>query len=585
MTLLFFFALVSRPSKTFQKKKQVVTKNNDDEQYIWESQAGGSFTIARDTSGESIGRGTKIVLHLKEDQQEYLEERRLKDLVKKHSEFISYPISIWHERTVEKEVSDDEDEEEEAEEIKDEKDEKKEGEEEEGKVEEVDEDAEKEKKEKKKKTKTVTEVEHEWQLINKQKPIWMRPPEEVTKEEYDAFYKALTNDWEEPLATKHFAVEGQLEFKAVLFLPKRAPFDLFDTRKKANNIKLYVRRVFIMVSDSFEWVGFFFFPLPRARIGKRGKNRVFFFSHARLDNLPFTHKKKKKKLQDNCEELIPEWLGFVRGIVDSEDLPLNISRETLQQNKILKVIRKNLVKKCLELFAEVAENKVRERGSCSLFFYFPFLSSCLSSLFPLLLVLTLSFLFFLPLSLPFQIKKKKKKKKTGRLRQALRRLLQESQARHPRGRRQPRQARRPAPLPLDQVGRGADVAQGLRDADEGGPEGDLLHHGRVAQGRGELAVPGEAEEQGAGGAVHGELFFFFSFAFSRSRERGRRRKKWKRRRRRGKEEETPTLTLFSVSLFFFRNLQHQVDPIDEYCVQQLKEYDGKKLVSCTKGEF
>ena len=270
----------------------VVTKHNDDEQYVWESQAGGSFTIARDTTGEPLGRGTKVTLHLKDDQLEYLEERRLRDIVKKHSEFISYPISLWKETTTEKEVSDDE---EEVEEIEADK-----KEEIEGAVEEE------EAADKPKKTKKVTEVSHEWALLNKQKPIWMRPPEEVTKDEYDAFYKALTNDWEEPLAVKHFAVEGQLEFKAILFLPKRAPFDLFDTRKKANNIKLYVRRVFIM---------------------------------------------------DNCEELIPEWLGFVKGVVDSEDLPLNISRETLQQNKILKVIRKNLVKKCLELFAEVAENK------------------------------------------------------------------------------------------------------------------------------------------------------------------------------------------------------------------------------------
>merc|ERR1719515_327651 len=238
-------------------KVTVITKSNDDEQYIWESAAGGSFTVMKDdekTHGV-INRGTKLILTLKEDQSEFLEERRLKDLVKKHSEFIGFPIELYVEKSNEKEVTDSEDEEEAK---------KEEGEDgDEPKIEEVDE---AEKEEKKKKTKKV---------------------------------KAVSHDWEDHLSVKHFSVEGQLEFKALLFAPRRAPFDLFETKKKRNNIKLYVRRVFIM---------------------------------------------------DDCDELIPEWLSFVKGVVDSEDLPLNISRETLQQNKILRVIKKNLVKKCLEMF-------------------------------------------------------------------------------------------------------------------------------------------------------------------------------------------------------------------------------------------
>merc|ERR1719462_665169 len=237
---------------------EVITKHNDDEQYIWKSAAGGSFNVQKDNVNEPQVRGTKIVLNMKEDQLDYLDEKKLQDIIKKHSQFIGYPISLQMQKTRDKEVKAEDDDT--------------------PKVEDVEDEDGKDKMKKK-----IKETYYEMEQLNKTKPLWTRNPDDISSEEYGEFYKSLTNDWEEHLAVKHFSVEGQLEFRAILFVPKRAPFDLFENKKQKNSIKLYVRRVFIM---------------------------------------------------ENCEEVMPEWLIFVKGVVESEDLPLNISREMLQQSKI-----------------------------------------------------------------------------------------------------------------------------------------------------------------------------------------------------------------------------------------------------------
>lgn len=274
------------------KNVKVITKHNDDVQYVWESNASGSFTITEDTEGPRLMRGTKIILELKDDQKDYLNENRLREVVKRHSEYCAFPVML----EVEKE--------EEVPEVEDAKPE--EADKPEGTVEDVDEDEDEEKQNQPEKKKEMRTVKAFVQL-NNQPPIWLRKPEDVTKDEYDAFYKAISNDWDAPMIQKHFSVDGQIQFKALLYIPKRAAFDMFSNmEKRKSNVKLYVKKVLI---------------------------------------------------SDDSSNLLPDYLSFIQGVVDSDDLPLNVSREMLQQSSVMKVIKNNLVKKCIEMINDLASHE------------------------------------------------------------------------------------------------------------------------------------------------------------------------------------------------------------------------------------
>jgi heat shock protein beta len=267
---------------------EVVSKHNDEAaQYIWESKADGAFVISEDTEGEPLGRGTMIRIHLKEDALEYAEQSKLRELVQKYSEFMNFPIYLQTEKEVDVPVEADTD----ADAAEDD-------------VADVDADA--DANDSPASPKTVKQVVRDWELLNDNKAIWLRPAAEVTEEEYEKFYKALSKDYQAPASYSHFRAEGDVEFKAILFVPAKSEPNMFENyHAKASGLKLYVRRVFI--SDEFN-------------------------------------------------ELLPKYLSFMKGIVDSDTLPLNVARESLQQHSSLKTIKKKLVRKALDMLRKLADD-------------------------------------------------------------------------------------------------------------------------------------------------------------------------------------------------------------------------------------
>ncbi|XP_072940819.1 endoplasmin homolog [Epargyreus clarus] len=265
----------------------VASKHNDDVQHVWESDA-SAFSVAPDPRGDTLRRGTHITLHMKEEAADFLQPDTIRALVQKYSQFINFPIYLWASRTETVEESDAD-----AEAAADRP------EDEDAQVE----DAADDKREPKKTEKTVWD----WELMNDNKPIWTRKPNEVADDEYTQFYKSLTKDTTAPLAKAHFVAEGEVTFRALLFVPRVQPADSFNRYgTKTDHIKLYVRRVFIT---------------------------------------------------DEFNDLMPNYLAFIQGIVDSDDLPLNVSRETLQQHKLIKIIKKKLVRKALDMLKKIPDDE------------------------------------------------------------------------------------------------------------------------------------------------------------------------------------------------------------------------------------
>lgn len=282
----------------------VTTKHNNDSQYIWQSSIDDqtSYTISEDPRGNTLGRGTLITLHIRDDSTEFLEESKLRELIKKYSEFITFPIYLWTEKVVQEPVEEEKKVAEETEEPKE-------------VIEEVDEEEEKEET-----PKTVERRYHEWELINQNKPIWKRNKNEITDEEYKEFYKSLTNDGSEPLQRIHFNAEGDVSFTCLLYIPGEKPFEIFQPTMPTLNLKLYVKRVFIT---------------------------------------------------DKFDDMIPKYLSFLVGVIDSDDLPLSISRETFKHHKAYDTIKKQIVRKAIAMFQEAAENedeykKIYDRYSVNL---------------------------------------------------------------------------------------------------------------------------------------------------------------------------------------------------------------------------